>query len=234
MLPAAIAQTIGDTIGERYDNVAELLGRAAERLLTAAIDAVPNVDGDLRVPESAMPAHISKCDYLIEHGDVLLGVDFTLVSPTRDLTRGTTGAVEHLIGRVAAKFAQVYSSLRWRDPNHTKRWLPMVVFASPTVINDPLLNERIHKRLIADGRAPAGPSELMTCGAPEFLDLLNHTQTQARCPAELILDWRDGPQAGTMLDWWLADHNALRCSGKARIGRIVRRAAEVLAPPSPE
>ena len=233
LLPAAIAQTIADTLGERYDNVAELLGRAAERLLTTAIDAVPNVDGDSRVPESAMPADISKCDYLIEHGDELFGVDFTLVSPTRDLTRGTTGAVEQLIGRVAAKFAQVYSSLRWRDPNNTKRWLPMVVFASPTVINDPLLNERIHKRLVADGHAPAGLSELMTCGAPEFLDLLHHVQTQGRCPVELILDWRDGPQAGTMLDWWLADHNALRGSGKARIGRIAHRAAEVLAPPSP-
>jgi hypothetical protein len=71
----------------------------------------------------------------------------------------------------------------------------------------------------------------MTCGAPEFLDLLHHAQTHARCPVELILEWRDGTQAGTMLDWWLADRNALRGSAKARIGRISDRAAEVLTPP---
>lgn len=232
LLPAAIAQTIADTLGDRYDNVAELLGHAAEHLLTAAIEAVPNVDSDPRFRESAMPVGKSKrCDYLIEHGDVLFGVDFTLLSPTRDLSRGTTEAVEKLIGRVEAKFAQVYSSMRWRDPTQIKRWLPMVVFASPTAINDPLLNERVHKRLIADGHLASGPSELMTCGAPEFLDFLHYAQTHARCPVELILDWRDGPQAGTMLDWWLADRNALRGSAKARIDRITNRVAEVLAPP---
>lgn len=231
LLPAAIAQTVADTTSERYDKVAELLGRAAEQLLTEAIDAVPNLDSDPRIPESAMPTHLSKCDYLIEHGDVLFGVDFTLLSPTRDLARGTSGAVEKLTARVAQKFGQVYSSLRWRDPDHTKRWLPMVVFVSPTVINDPLLNERVHRRLIDDGHAPTGASELMTSVAPEFLDLLHHAQAGGRCPIELIVDWRDGRQAGTMLDWWLADHGALGESGKARISRISDRAAEVLGAP---
>lgn len=237
LLPAAIAQTVADTTGERYDRVAELLGRAAEQLLTQAIDAVPNVDSDPRIPESAMPTHLSTCDYLIEHDDVLFGVDFTLLSPTRGLARGTSEAVERLTKRVAQKFAQVYSSLRWRDPNHTKRWLPMVVFASPTVINDPLVNERVQRRLIDDGHAPFGPSELMTAGAPEFLDLLHHAQALGCCPVELLVDWRDGPLAGAMLDWWLADRGALGGSGKSRITRIADRASEVLeashAPCSP-
>lgn len=228
LLPAAIAQTVADTIGERYDRVSFVLGRAAERRLTAALDHLPDVDGDDRIPESAMPGAISKCDYLVDHGDALLGIDFTLSTPTRSLASGTKDGVAAFIERVSDKFAQVYSSFQWRDPAGNKRWLPFVVFATPTVV-DPLLNERVHEALVASGRAPAGSSEVMTAGVPEFLDLIEYARQSSRCIVELVREWRDGPQRGAMLDWWLADRDALRSSGKLRIGAVTDRAAAVLA-----
>ncbi len=230
LLPAAIAQTVADTIGGRYYRVSFALGRAAERRLTRALDDLPDVDGDHRIPESAMPVEISKCDYLLEHGGLLLGIDFTLATPSRALASGTKEAVAAFIEKVSGKFAQVYSSFRWRDPAASKRWLPLVVFVSPTVV-DPLLNERVHERLVSSGRAPAADSELMTAGVPELLDLIEHSRQTGRCLVELVREWRDGPQRGSMLDWWLADRNALRSSGKQRIGAISDRAASVLAPP---
>jgi hypothetical protein len=124
-----------------------------------------------------------------------------------------------LIGRVADKFAQVYSSFRWLDGSRRKRWLPFVVFVSPTVV-DPLLNERVHERLVQSGRAPDADSEVMTCGTPEFLDLLEVSRQSGRPMADLVLEWRDGPSHGAMLDWWLSDRDALRLSGTKRIGTI--------------
>jgi hypothetical protein len=175
-----------------------------------------------------MPASISKCDYVIEQEDLLIGIDFTLLSPTRALSTGATEAVDNLIGRVAKKFSQVYSSFRWLDPHATKRWLPLVVFASPTVV-DPLLNERVHETLVQTGAAPDTGSELMTCGAPEFLDLLELSRQSGRPVVDLVLEWRDGPSRGALLDWWLSDRSAFRLSGKQRIGLLTDRAQEVLS-----
>lgn len=228
LLPAAIAQTLADTTGKRYENAAELLGRAAERLLTACLDSTPPGPGERRLIEADMPAWISKCDYVIERTVLLVGIDFTVLSPTRALSTGATEAVDELIGRVAGKFCQVYSSFRWLDPQATKRWLPLVVFASPTVV-DPLLNERVHETLVQTGVAPDTGSELMTCGAPEFLDLLELSRQSGRPVVDLVLEWRDGPSRGALLDWWLSDRAAFGLWGKQRIGLLTERAEAVLS-----
>jgi hypothetical protein len=231
LLPAAIAQTVADVTHTRYDAVAELLGHAAERLLNVELDALPSIAGELRFAESTMPATRSKCDYLYDIEHTLVGIEFTMITPTRALTAGSTDAVERLITRIAAKVAQIYSSFDWRDPEHGKRWLPLVVFASPTVV-DPLLNERVHERLIADGVvAPNAASEVMTCHAPELLDLVEHGRSTGRSVAALVQEWRDGPRRGSLLDWWLSDHGALRGSGRKRIRRIGERAEALLAKP---
>jgi len=115
LLPAAIAQMVADTTGELYDAVAMALGRAAERLLTDALESLPDLDDDLRFPEAAMPASMSKADYLIEHGDVLVGIDFTLLTPTRALASGATDAVDKLVTRVSNKFAQIPGLPAWRE-----------------------------------------------------------------------------------------------------------------------
>lgn len=232
LLPAAIAQTVADVTQARYDAVAELLGRAAERLLTAELEALPSIAGELRFAESSMPPARSKCDYLYDIDHTLVGIDFTMISPTRALTAGSTDAVGRLISRIAAKVAQIYSSFEWRDPAHAKRWLPLVVFASPTVV-DPLLNERVHERLIANGVVAAdAASEVMTCHAPEFLDLVELGRSTGRSVAALIQDWRDGDRRGSLLDWWLSDRGALRGSGRKRIHRIGERAESLLAMPA--
>lgn len=228
LLPAGIAQTLADVTSKRYDKAAELLGRAAERVLAGYLDRTPPAPDENRLRESDMPASISKCDYVIERPDLLVGIDFTLLSPTRALSAGVTEGIEKFIDRVADKFAQVYSSFQWLDGGYSKRWLPLVVFASPTVV-DPLLNERVHERLIQSGRGPDRDSEVMTCGAPEFLDLLEFSRQSGRAVSDLVLEWRDGPSCGAMLDWWLSDRGALHLSGKKRVGTIGERAEAVLA-----
>ncbi len=48
-----------------------------EKLLAESLDAVPVNADESRIPEAAMPAGLSKCDYLVECGDALVGLEFT-------------------------------------------------------------------------------------------------------------------------------------------------------------
>lgn len=217
LLPAGIAQALADHTGTRYDNVTERLGRVAEQLLTAHIDAMPEAADERRIPEAEVPAGQSTCDYVIEHDDVLVGVEFTIATPTRALGEGQPDAIDALIDRFASKIGQAYAVFRWLDPDHEKRWLPLLVLESPTVV-DPLLNEQVHKKLIAGGTVePDEPSELMTCHVPDFLDLVQYCSDEGVSLAQGVKAWRDSELAGAALDWWLSDHDARGTSGQRRI-----------------
>lgn len=162
---------------------------------------------------------------------MLLGIDFTIMTPGRDLAAGRTVAVDNFVGRLADKFQQIYSSLQWRDPDRSLRWLPLVVFVSPTA-SSPGLLERVHAELVRRGaETEAHPHDLMTCHAPPFLDLLELTTNNLISLAESVVRWRDGSDAGTALDWWLADHDALSTSTKRRIGAVTDWAIKLIAEP---
>ena len=227
LLPAGLAQVIADTSAVRYDTVAAFIGGAAERRLTAAVTVVPGTD--LRIPEKMMPSSGPRCDYLIETDTTLVGIEFTIITPTRNLTAGNHQAIADLVKRLAKKVTQIYRTFQRHDAAHAKRWLPLAVLASPSIV-DPLLNERVH-RVLVESNVIGGstPSELMTCHTPEFLDLLQYVTDTESTIVQAITAWRDSTLRGTALDWWLSDRGALRCSGRARIGTIANRARVVLA-----
>ncbi|KAA0233727.1 MAG: hypothetical protein JJLCMIEE_03157 [Acidimicrobiales bacterium] len=228
LLPAAIAQTVSEVTGVDYLQVAQRIGRSGEELLTRYLEAVPMQANESRLAEAAMPAAISKCDYLVECSGALVGFEFTIMTPSRALGAGHVDAVEALVGRFADKLMQAYSAFEWRDPDHRLRWLPVLVLESPTVV-DPLLNEQVHKELVSRGVVDAGSeSELMTCHAPEFLDFLQYCSDAGLSPAEGVLEWRDSHLRGAALDWWLSDHDALRSSGRRRVGSVADVAEAVL------
>jgi len=230
LLPSVAAQVVADTAGLRYDRVAALLGKVGESLLTSALDALPAVGSEVRVPESAMPTGTSRCDYLIKAQGLLLGLEFTLMTPTRALSAGDPAAVEKLVDRLAGKFRQVYRTFKREDPAHLKRWVPVVVLVSPSVV-DPLLNSRVHRSLEAMAEIPADEDdELITCHAPDFLDLLEYVRRDSVPLSGAIVDWLDGPQRGTGLDWWLGDRAAHRSSMKIRIDEMTEWVESALAP----
>ncbi len=217
LLPAGIAQTLADRTGVRFNTVSERLGRAGEQLLTARVQAMPEFDAERRTPEAAIPEGQSTCDYLIERDEVLVGVEFTIASPSRALGEGGHEAVTKLVDRFADKIAQAYAVFEWADPLRRKRWLPVLVLESPTVV-DPLLNEEVHQRLVERGILdPGQASELMTCHVTDLLDLVQHCIDQGISLAQGVVAWRDSDLRGTALDWWVHDHGATRASGRLRI-----------------
>lgn len=230
LLPAGVAQAVADTTTVKFDNAAEVLGRAAEPLLIEQLDRVPLAAGEQRIAETKMPSSISKCDYLIETDDLLVGLEFTLKSPSRALVSGSTDAIRDLVGLVAGKLGQIYSTFEWRDKAQKKRRLPVVVFVSPTVV-EALFNERVHEHACADPDNPTphdSVSEVMTAGAPAFLDLLQWCVTSGTDLSTALLDWRDGVRKGVSLDFWLSDRGAFRSSGKVRIDEITDWVATTL------
>lgn len=231
LLPAGIAQAVADTTPVKFDNAAEVLGRAAESLLIEELERVPAAVGEQRIPETKMPRSISKCDYLIDTGALLIGLEFTLKSPSRALVSGSTDAIRDLVGLVSGKLGQIYSTFEWRDKAQRKRRLPIVVFVSPTVV-EALFNERVHEHACADPENPTphdSVSEVMTAGAPAFLDLLQWCVTSGTDLSTALLDWRDGVRKGVSLDFWLADRGAFRGSGKIRIDEITHWVTTTLA-----
>lgn len=213
LLPAGIAQVLADSTGIDYKNVAAMVGKSAENLLAAAIAATPSGGSAALIKESAMPPGSRKCDYLLEQDDALVGVEFTMMTPSKALSAGVGSAVDAFIRRLADKVEQAYRAFEWRDPPGCKRRVPVVVFASPTAV-EPLVNERVHELLTTRGVVPPdAPSELMTCHAPDFLDLATYATTTGVPLARLLLEWRNSEYKGVTLDWWLAkSHRTARGS----------------------
>lgn len=212
LFPAGVAQLLADHAGASYDVAARLVGLAAEARLGQRVADLPPVDGEVRIDEEAMEAPEGQrcCDYLFETSDTLVGVDFTMISPSLRLTQGDAQAISNLEERLVDKLEQIYATMRWRDPEGSKRWLPIVVLVSPSVV-EPLMNEAVHRRFLeTHPEYDLDESELMTCHATDFLDLLELVEEREGKPiTSFILDWRDGELRGSGLDLWLADRQAL-------------------------
>ena len=214
LLPATIATTWAEQTGLGVDQTAALMGEAAGNLLTSHIESVPAI-GERRIPEREMPAKQPKCDYLLETDELLVGIEFTVARPPASLATGKVTGVDRLVRTVAAKMGQAQATFQRVDPTATKRHLPLVVFASPNVV-EPLMNERTHALMVENGQI-SGESELMTCHAPEFHDLVAHAAREERPLAHVIRVWRDSKYGGANLDWWLADRAALGISTRTRM-----------------
>jgi hypothetical protein len=225
LLPATIATTWADQTGLGVDRTAALMGEAAGSLLTSHIESVPAI-GERRIPEQDMPAKQPKCDYLLETDELLVGIEFTVARPPASLATGKVTGVDRLVQTVAAKMSQAYATFQRVDPSATKRHLPLVVFASPNVV-EPLMNERVHAFLVESGQI-SGESELMTCHAPEFHDLVAYAAREERPLAHVIRDWRNSKYGGANLDWWLADRAALGISTRARLNAALAYIQPVL------
>lgn len=231
LLPAGIAQVLVEIGGSPYKEAAAVIGRAAERILTDEIAGLPAHEGEVRVPEADMTVAPKqrRCDYVIEHGGVLLGMEFTINSPSHALSAGAPAAVATLVERFACKFKQVYATLERQDPGGTLRRLSLLVLVSPAVI-EPVMNEAVHRRLVELGVVSGEEaSELMTAAAPDFLDLLELSRTSERSLVELVVDWRDGPHRGTMLDWWLYEQGALRAATRRMFPGLSNRMSAALS-----
>ncbi|MDP1820030.1 MAG: hypothetical protein Q8K58_09095 [Acidimicrobiales bacterium] len=216
LLPSSVAQVLSDSTGSMFDDVAAAFGRAAEHVINPALAGSHRSAGEDHIPEKDIPKRISKCDYLIEGPTALLGIEFTMITPTRPLSAGDLDHLDKFVTRLTTKVEQPYKAFQWRDPSRTKRWLPLVVLVSPSV-SDAMVNEWVHARLVESGHAVGDKSELMTCYAPEFLDLIQYCNDNNRSVLDAVLEWRDGSDLGTMLDFWLSDRGGFRASGKARM-----------------
>lgn len=135
--------------------------------------------------------------------------------------------MDRLVQTVAAKMGQAHATFQRVDPSASKRHLPLVVFASPNVV-EPLMNERVHAFLVESGQI-SGESELMTCHAPEFHDLVAYAGREQRPLAHVIREWRDSKYGGANLDWWLADRAALGISTRTRLDTALAYIRPVLA-----
>ena len=232
VFPAGLAQILADQTKTAYSDCASYVGRAAEARLNCWMEALPVEATESRISETSMNAPEGQrcCDYLIETDVCLVGVEFTMISPSLRLTQGDPDAVAKLEGRVLNKVKQIYATLRWHDPDKTKRWLPFIVLVSPSAV-DPLTIQKVHDGFIETAGADfPSDSELMTCHAVDFLDLLEAAKENCSSLSGLILDWRDGDFKGYGLDFWLASRRAhgswLRNRGTApihRIGQILKR-----------
>ena len=56
----------------------------------------------------------------------------------------------------------------------------------------------------------------MVCYATDFHDLVQYCSDHDQSLVHVAINWRDGPQRGTALDFWLAERHARRQSGKQR------------------
>ena len=232
VFPAGLAQILADQTKTAYDECASHVGRAAEARLNYWMEALSAEAPESRISEASMnaPEGQACCDYLLETASCLVGVEFTIISPSLRLAKGDPDAVAKLEGRILDKVKQIYDTLRWRDPGNTKRWLPLIVLVSPSAV-DPLTIQKVHDEFIETAGAdlPAD-SELMTCHAVDFLDLLEAAKENCSSLSSLILDWRDGVFNGYGLDFWLANREGWRRWLRNRgteplheIGQILKR-----------
>ena len=147
LLPATVATRLAQATGIPRDQTGSLLGAAAQELLTSYIESSSPVD-ERRIPESQMPTKTSKCDYLLETDDLLVGIEFTVARPPASIASGKTMGLDRLLALFESKIRQIYATFKRVDPHGRKRHLPLLVFASPNVVS-PLLNERVHRLLVA-------------------------------------------------------------------------------------
>ena len=144
MLPSSLAQTLADETGAKYDDIAAPVGKAAEDLLRADIAALPAGTGERRLDESDFPDAASKCDFVLETIDTVIGIEFTLISPTRGVSQGGEAAQAELTAKLAEKVEQTIAACLHLDPKHEKRWLSLLVLHTPSVV-EPLLNDKVRE-----------------------------------------------------------------------------------------
>lgn len=213
--------------GIRYDVVATWFGKAGHPLLARAIEQAPTVPGEFRIPDEQIDTGGKNADYVLGDGRNLLVIDFTLSSPTRHLSQGRGQGVESAVTKLAGKFEQVYTTLRWCDPSLGTKWQPLVVLMSPMAMG---LEDLVHRRLVKESIIPDGPRELMICHATDFLDLVQYATDKKMSLARSVAKWQRNRDS--FLDWWLYERGAKRASSKLRSGDVVARCQTILGNPS--